>query len=467
MGRMSRLSSVTSSPAVAALVLLLAACESPPPAGGGEDAAHGGVDAAAASNDASTLPIDAAAVPADSGVSADAGLASDASFATAPDAQVQADGSASAIDAAAVASADAAETVDAAGTPDAAEPPDAAAPTPGPDASLRPFAVEGFGRFTVGGWQPGFSTYEVTSFDDDGPGTLREGLRTNDQPRVITFASDGTINLANSLLVPSNVSIDGRGHQVVVKNRGFILAGTDEVILTNLAIEDVTSTSEDGVRIGDPTLGPSERVVLDHLRFTATGDLGDSAKTDEAISVIFGSRDITFAYLKFDNWEKAMLFGNGDASAAVDSELRVTVHHTLAKVTGRRHPQARYGIFDFYSCFFDDWRMYGWLWEKPYRESFGMQSQDGAHILAESILFRRSSHTYDLGSQANDATRCESGGVLEGKNLAVAPGGNAALRFGVGCATNPAPWTRPYPATVDAADATLQSRLEAEAGNTL
>lgn len=425
----------------------------------------------------------------------DGGLSPDAAHET-PDSAVQAADAAGSVDAAS--SLDAASSVDAAGVtdagwgggpdaggvsdaapvpPDAAPPPDASpadagpegadAEAPGPDASLRPFAVEGFGRDTVGGWQPGFTTYEVTSFDDDGPGTLREGLRTGDQPRVVTFASDGTVVLQSGLLVPSNVSVDGRGRKVVVKNRGFILAGSDEVILTNLAIEDVASTADDGVRIGDPVLGASERVVLDHLRFAASGDNGDSAKTDEAISVIFGSRDITFAWLRFESWEKAMLFGNGDASAAVDGELRVTVHHTLAKATGRRHPQARHGVFDFYSCFFDDWRMFGWLWEAPYRESFGMQSQDGAHLTAESVLFRRSSHAYDVGSQANDATRCESGGVLEARGLAVAPGGNATLKFGVGCPGASTPWQRPYPATVEPADAALQARLEAEAGNTL
>ncbi|MFO0746016.1 MAG: hypothetical protein U1F43_10120 [Myxococcota bacterium] len=333
--------------------------------------------------------------------------------------------------------------------------------------SLRPFAVEGFGAATVGGWQPGFDSYVVTSLDDSGPGTLRDGLDSSGgNPRVITFALDGTIALQNSLLVPSNLSIDGRGRRITITGKGLILVGSDDVILTNLTLQDVGPDSEDGVRIGDPS-GASERVVLDHLSFIATGGNGDSKKVDEAISVIFGSTDVTLQWLRFDGWEKVMLFGNGDAAPAVDAAMRVTVHHSLATRTGRRHPQARYGIFDFYADFWDDWHMFDWFFASNFPESFGMQSQDGAFVMAQSVLFRRSTGPYDVLSQADEATRCESGGRLEAVDLAVIPGGNATLKFGVGCPAVVTPWTRPYAATIEAPDAALQQRLESEAGATL
>lgn len=344
-----------------------------------------------------------------------------------------------------------------------ATPFDAAAP----DASLRPISVEGFGAATVGGWQPGHDTFVVTSLADDGPGSLREGLATASGPRVVTFAVDGAIALASSLLVPSNVSIDGRGRAVALTGKGLVLAGSDEVIVTNLVIRDVGPDSEDGIRIGDPTLGASERVVLDHVTFEATGDQGDSANVDEAISVIFGSRDLTFAWLRFERWEKVMLFGNGDAPASTDAALRVTIHHTLARGTGRRHPQARFGIFDVYSSFFDDWHMYGFFAVPPFRESFGVQAQDGALVVVEQSGFRRNTGVWDLGSQANDATRCESGGSIDARGTQVVAGGSATLRFGTGCPVITLPWARPYPATIDALDAGLLQRLETEAGATL
>lgn len=329
-----------------------------------------------------------------------------------------------------------------------------------------PLPIEGFGAATRGGWQPGADDYMVTSLANSGPGTLREGLDSATGPRVIHFALDGTIALTASLLVPSNLTIDGRGHSITLTGKGLILVGSDDVIITNLAIGDVGPNSEDGLRIGDPA-GASERVVVDHVRFFATGNHGDSANVDEAISVIYGSRDITLAYLRFDNWEKVLLAGNGDAPASVDQAITVSMHHWYCNGTGRRHPQARYGTYDLWNVFLDDWHMYDWFYLEPYRESFGAQSQDGAKLRVENSLFRRAPHTKDAFSQANDATRCESGGKLDGIGNVTTSDSTAPLVFGAGCTSGPTGWSRPYAATVEPADAALRLKLETQTGNTL
>ncbi|MDP1922680.1 MAG: hypothetical protein Q8L14_40940 [Myxococcales bacterium] len=328
------------------------------------------------------------------------------------------------------------------------------------------FPIEGFGAATRGGWQPGHDEVLVTSTANSGPGTLREALDTATVPRVIRFDLNGVITLTAPLLVPSNISIDGRGYQVTVTGKGFILAGSDDVIITNLAIEDVGPNSEDGLRIGDPN-GPSERVVIDHVTFRATTQSrGDSANVDEAISIVFGSRDITLSWLKIEGWEKFVLIGNGDAPQAVDSTITVSMHHILTTATGRRHPQARYGVIDLWNCFFDDWRMFDWAFLAPYRESFGVQAQDGARLRFENSFVRRVPHSKDVGSQADHATRCESGGRIDAINVQVAPGSTSPLQFGVGC-NGTTGWVRPYAITLDPADATLRTRLAAQAGNTL
>lgn len=333
-----------------------------------------------------------------------------------------------------------------------------------PDAGLGPdFLIEGYGAATKGGWQPGYDEYLVTSLNDSGAGTLREALDTATGPRLIRFALDGTITLTNSLLVPSNVTIDGRGHAITLTGKGLILVGTDDVIITHLTITNVGPNSEDGLRIGDPTGGASERVVVDHVTFIATGSAGDSANVDEAMSIIFGSRDITLQWLRFENWEKVLLVGNGDASQAVDSAITVSWHHSYFKSTGRRHPQARYGIVDLWNCFFDDWHMYDWFYLAPYRESFGAQAQDSATVRVENSLFRRFPHTKDLASQANEATRCETNGKLDGVGLMVTADSTAPLVFNSGCTA--ANWSRPYAITLDPADATLRTTLETRTGN--
>ena len=345
---------------------------------------------------------------------------------------------------------------------------DAGLPDAGVDAGLGPdFVIEGFGAATKGGWQPGYDIYEVTSLMDSGPGTLREGLTNPPGPRLIHFALDGTIALSSSLFVPSNVTIDGRGRSITLTGKGLILLGSDDVIITNLAIVDVSPDSEDGLRIGDPTFGASERVVVDHVTFRATGNNGASTNVDEAMSIIFGSKDITLAWLRFENWEKVLLVGNGDASQAADSAITVSWHHSYFKGTGRRHPQARFGIVDMWNDFFDDWHMYGWWFLSPYPESFGAQSQEGARVRVEQSLFRRiNNHLYDTGTTANEATRCELNGKLDGVGLITTSDSTAPLVFNSGC-TGSTGWSRPYSLTLDLANAALRTRLESEAGNTL
>lgn len=334
------------------------------------------------------------------------------------------------------------------------------------DAGLGPdFVIEGFGAATKGGWQPGYDEYLVTSLLDTGPGTLREGLTNPPGPRIIRFAIDGTIALANALLVPSNITIDGRGHDITLANKGLILLGSDDVIILNLAIVDVGPDSEDGLRIGDPA-GASERVVVDHVTFRATGSHGDSANVDEAMSVVFGSKDITLSWLRFENWEKVLLIGNGDAPQSVDSAITVSWHHCYFKSTGRRHPQVRFGIVDMWNVFMDDWHMYDWFYLTPYRESFGAQSQEGARVRVEQSFFKRAVHTEDAFSTANEATRCELSGKLDGVGLVTTSDSTAPLVFNSGCSGSTG-WVRPYAITLDAADAALRQRLETQAGNTL
>lgn len=331
----------------------------------------------------------------------------------------------------------------------------------------QPFPIEGFGAATKGGFQIGHDVYHVTSLADAGPGSLRTGLATNDAPRVIVFDLDGDIMLTSALVVPANVTIDGRGRRVTVRNKGFVVPGKSEVILVNLAIAGVSPDSEDGIQIGHPTNGPSEHVVIDHVAFLQTGSAGDSKNVDEAISVIFGSRFVTIAWCRFERWEKVMLFGNGDAPAVTDAAMRITVHHSYGLETGRRHPQARHGFFDFYDNEWDDWRMYGWVFESPYRESFGAQAQDGARLIVESQIFRRHAVAFDALSQADDATRCESGGVLDERGSWTPPDSTAPLVHGAGCPALAAPLARPYTAIVDPAGPALRTTLETKTGNVL
>ncbi len=356
---------------------------------------------------------------------------------------------------------------------DAAMEPDAGEPDAGPayGAAGTPFPIEGFGADTVGGFQPGADVYHVTTLLDDGEGSLRAGLNTANAPRVIVFDVDGTIALLSSLLPPSNITVDGRGHHVVLTGKGFALVGSSQVILVNLTLQNIHPNSDDGVQIGNPA-GASDHVVLDHITFRADGDEGDSANVDEAISVIFGSHDITVQWCRFEHWEKIMLFGNGDADETVDGAISVTAHHNYATESGRRHPQARYGRYDFYNNFFHNWHMYGPWFLQPYRESFGAEIQDNGQLRFENNAVSRRDTMFDnvptaVDPDPNNVTFCASGGQLAESGTWVAPDSTSTLHFGVACPANPMVFARPYAATLTPTGQALRTLLEAATGSVL
>ena len=59
--------------------------------------------------------------------------------------------------------------------------------------------AEGFGRFARGG--RGGDVYHVVNLADDGPGSMREGIRSATGPRTIVFDVSGTIELKSRLAV--------------------------------------------------------------------------------------------------------------------------------------------------------------------------------------------------------------------------------------------------------------------------
>jgi pectate lyase len=351
------------------------------------------------------------------------------------------------------------------GTGDAGQS-DAGSTDAGIDAGpLVPIPIEGFGEDTVGGWQPGYTSYVVTTLANDGAGSLREGCRTMNAPTVITFALDGRIALTSPIDLPSNLTIDGRGHDVGVTGKGFWVHGNNDIIITHFAIEEIGPNSEDGIQIGLPNIAPAHHVVLDHVLFSQSGNNGDSANVDEAISVIFGAHHITIAWCQFSNWEKSMLFGNGDADASIDGNISVTVHHNLFLNTGRRHPRARYGRFDVFNNFIYRWHAYDWFYLAPYRDSYGSWCQNDCQMRVENNIYERIPGPKDVGTNADDASRCTEGGKIVESGAFITAGTVSTLQFSVGCPVGSTVFARPYAITLETANTTLGNKLMSQTGN--
>lgn len=209
---------------------------------------------------------------------------------------------------------------------------------------------EGYGREATGG--TGGRMVVVSSADDAGPGTLREALARAKRPAWIRFSKDMTIELKSQLRVPSDVTIDGRGHQVTLLDYGLAVYGSRNVILTNLTIDGRFRTFKQAVDIANG----ARHVWVNHL------DL--SRFSDRLMNVKNGSTDVTVSWVKFHDHNKVMLINNITsenlfANYDRDAVARVTLHHNYFVDTVQRNPRAQFGTVHLYNNLIENWDLYG------------------------------------------------------------------------------------------------------------
>lgn len=218
---------------------------------------------------------------------------------------------------------------------------------------------EGFGRRAAGGLDGEFAT--VTSNADSGPGTLRDLVVTAKKPRWILFAGDMTIDLKTDIKIPSNLTIDGRGHMIVLHDYGLdVRGGVRSVIVTHLTIDGRFRTEQ----VAFNFTGGARDIWADHL------DL--SRFIDRLINVKTGATDVTLSWIKFHDHNKVMLLNNlTDPNLFAywdrDSNSRVTLHDCWFVDTVQRNPRAVLGIYDIYNNLLENWDYYGM--------SFGLEAR--------------------------------------------------------------------------------------------
>ncbi|CAO2182413.1 unnamed protein product [Urochloa humidicola] len=213
------------------------------------------------------------------------------------------------------------------------------------DSSLRALAgqAEGFGRHAIGGLHG--DVYHVTTLQDDGPGSLREGCR-RPEPLWIVFDVPGTIHLSSGgVRVSSYKTIDGRGRRVRLSGRGLELRECEHVIVCALEIEGGRGHDADAVQI-KPW---SRHVWLDRC------SLRDFA--DGLVDVTCGSTDVTVSRCHLAAQDKAVLVGASSAHVE-DRRARVTIHHCFFDGTRQRHPRVRFGRVHLYNNYTRGWGIY-------------------------------------------------------------------------------------------------------------
>ncbi|KAF3327321.1 putative pectate lyase 4 [Carex littledalei] len=202
--------------------------------------------------------------------------------------------------------------------------------------------AEGFGQQAIGGLHG--DVYHVTTLNDDGPGSLRDGCRKPD-PLWIVFDISGTINLLSGLRVSSYKTIDGRGQRIKLTGKGLLLRECEHVIVCNLAIEAGRGHDVDAIQI-KPN---SKHIWIDRCSL--------SYFEDGLIDISRGSTDITISRCYFSNHNKTMLIGARSCDI-IDRSIRVTVHHCFFDGTRQRHPRVRFGKVHLYNNYTRNWGIY-------------------------------------------------------------------------------------------------------------
>jgi pectate lyase len=287
--------------------------------------------------------------------------------------------------------------------------------------------ANGFGENAVGG-QLG-SIYHVTNLDNSGAGSLREGAES-DSSRWIVFDVSGTIDLSSPIDVGSNTTIDGRGQQVTITGEGLHINGEQHVIVHNLIFD---GGDDDAIQIKDG----SQHVWIDHLTL--------SDYYDGLLDITVQATDVTVSWCHFLDHDKTMLI-SASVDHTADTVIRATLHHNHFDHTNQRHPRLRYGKVHAYNNYYDQWG------------SYGIGSSQNGQVLSQSNIFEAGGDNDAIITHAGEDP--DDGDVRSDNDWAI----NGA-QIDENNAGSVFDWQSYYSsATIETADSTLRSAIEAGAG---
>lgn len=198
---------------------------------------------------------------------------------------------------------------------------------PEDDALLAFPTAEGYGKYTVGG--RGGVVYEVTNLNDNGPGSLREGVEANGA-RTIVFRVSGTIELESPLTIRHPyITIAGQtapGDGICIKNFPLNI-GANEVIVRYIRVR----LGDEGGEYDAVSARGIKNLILDHV--------SASWSVDETMSV-YGGKNITIQWCMITEslFQSRHVKGNHGFGGIWGSD-NSTYHHNLIADHASRNPR--------------------------------------------------------------------------------------------------------------------------------
>ncbi|PHS03104.1 MAG: pectate lyase [Blastopirellula sp.] len=195
--------------------------------------------------------------------------------------------------------------------------------------------AEGYGRFAKGG--RGGDVYIVTNLNDDGEGSLRNGIENMSGPRTIVFAVSGTIALKSEITIKrSYLTIAGQtapGDGICLKDYGLKFDEVNDIIMRYIR-----------VRMGDQNKGASSGadcitsskisdVIFDHI----SAGWGIDAIHDNRVGGHFTLQWSIYGETLHDtiHYEGA---SHSKLGSFRETTKNISIHHNLLHSTFARHP---------------------------------------------------------------------------------------------------------------------------------
>ena len=184
---------------------------------------------------------------------------------------------------------------------------------------------------------------------------LREDMTT---PEIAVI--HGKITAAASTIVTikhgANISILGVGKTSELVNVGLNIWDYENVVVFNLKIHEVLYPN-DAI-----TINECQHVWIDHCELhSLIGEDIDIDTYDGLLDIKNGSRYVTVSWCYFHDHMKTSLIGHTDNASqlAVDTMMRVTMHHNFFQHTDGRNPSLRFGAVHMFNNYLENITDYG------------------------------------------------------------------------------------------------------------